>query len=101
MKAKIRITTWPKGQSQGSMLPIIICDMEVNTKYEQMVRREGCSSLEIVQESSVTTVMLNGRKFVCDKPWGTDLSIGVDYCLAIPWELAELLKKCPHCGALL
>jgi hypothetical protein len=100
MKAKINITTWQKNSSQGSVVPIAICEMEVTIQHEQVLNFDGCSSAEIEQRCSVPTVKINGRKFICDKPYGSD-DQSIDYRVAIPWQLAESLNVCPHCKAIL
>lgn len=99
MKAKIFVYTFRVHEHQGSTIPVGTVEMEVTRRTEQVVRREGCESGELVYVDDTPTIMIGGRRFLCEQPWGCVK--GVDYQVGIPWDLAEKVKKCPHCGGLL
>lgn len=100
-KAKVYITTWPKGQNHGSVIPLAIHDMEITIQAEQVTCMQGCCSLEVCQEKDLPTVIIGGRKFICNLSDSSISYLGVEYAVLIPRDLADTLKTCPHCNTLL
>ncbi len=103
MTAKVYFYTFPKPDYQGKTIPLGVIDTEVTIQREQVTVSRGCTSSEITSDWDVPTVKVNGRRFICAVALNVILppDIKADYAVAIPWDLAEQLKRCPHCKGLL
>lgn len=101
MKIKLHIYTYPKGQSQGSCIPVADIVTDLQLSYEQVTVGRGCFSEEIVTKL-VPVVRLLDRRFIVSASLGL-FSEESDYHVAVPYEFGELLKKhivsvvCPCC----
>ena len=97
MKAKIRIYTFKPGCHQGLVIDLGVVEREVKFQLEQVSYSNGCFSPELTYDT-VPVITLNNSRFICRK---SSLLRGIDFEVAIPQDLAEKLKFCPHCNKLI
>jgi hypothetical protein len=96
---KLRILTFPKGQSSGCSVHIADVRAKVVFSVEQMSAYGGCMATEIVSRE-VPVVNLQGRRFICER---ANFTNDVDYQVYIPQDLAATIKTsiCPCCNELI
>jgi hypothetical protein len=101
MKIKLHIHTFPKGQTQGSCVPVANVSVELELSEQQIIKSEVCGGSELVTQL-VPTVTILGRKFIVSP---TSFNNVTDYTIGVTQEFAQLVKEnlsplnCPCCGS--
>ena len=88
MKIKLHIHTFPKGQTQGSCVPVANVSVELELSEQQVTRSEVCGGSELVT-MLVPTVTILGRKFIVSP---THFNNETDYTIAVTQALPRKSK---------
>jgi hypothetical protein len=97
---KVYVTTFERGSSQGTVIPVKVMDLEIHSETMPLVCYVGCFSGEIIRNQTVYFVELFGRQYIV-RLFNERSYQKVDLQITVPWNVAEQIKNtCPHCGKL-